>query len=138
MFTAEEICKLVVERIGTLLKNPNPGLVDDIYNLSDDRIDDEPIDDADAEEININYEDFLEWLEPDTEFDIDNVLGELFEVEYGCKIHIQKTPGGAFFISKLPMKGEQLNYLQRKCLGKSIGYKLKIDNSIYEIVDIKR
>lgn len=139
MFTANEIRNMVVERIGALMKGIDPGLITEIYDDSDEQIDIADMgSDTDAEEINVDFNEYLDSLEQIPELDVDSVLGELTEVEYGCKIHIRKMPENSFFISYMPMAGDQLNMLQKWFLGKPIGATWHHACSTYEIIDIKR
>ncbi len=95
-------------------------------------------DDIDAEEVNVDFGEYMDSLEELDDIDIDKVLGELTEVEYGCKIHIHKMPEDKYFISYMPMAGDDLNKLQSWFLGKKVGATWKHARNIYEIVDIRR
>lgn len=96
------------------------------------------VDDLSEEIVNVDFADYLDSLEETSQIDLDKVLGELTAVEYGCKIHIHEMPQDKFFISNMPMVGEELNMLQKKFLGKPIGYVWKIGTDVYEIVDLRR
>ena len=139
MFTAEEIRNMVIERLGTLIKGVDPGLIAEIYEDPDEKLDIEDVENTvDVEEVNIDFGEYIDSLEQITELDIDQVLGKLTEVEYGCKIHIRKMPENNFFISKMPMIDGELNMLQKWFLGKPIGSTWKLGGSTYEIIDIRR
>lgn len=138
MFSAEEIKALVTERIGMLMKNFDIGLLEDENDIIEDRLDDESEADIDAEEVNIDFAEYIDSLTQVVEIDLDNVLGKLKSVEYGCKIHIHKQPQNTFYISEMPMADGKLNMLQKWFLGKEIGTTFNHNGSIYEIIDIMR
>ena len=136
IFSAEEIKIMVVERLGMLIKGVDPGVIADIYDDPDERLDeDDP--DADAEEIKIDFGEYIDSLEEIPDLDMDSVLGELTEVEYGCIIHILKMPENKFFFSKMPMADGKPNMMQKWFLGKQIGAKWKFAGSTFEIVGIQ-
>lgn len=135
-FTAEEIKKIVVERLGLLIKGIEIGLNTELEYSSEEVLDMEEVEDA--EEVNIDFGEYLDSLEPVTEIDIDSVLGALKEVEYGCIIHIHKMPEDTYFISNMPIVGGQLNTMQKWFLGKEVGASWSFAGSIYKIIDIKR
>lgn len=140
MFTADEIRKMVIERIGLLLKGVDIGL----SNSNDDdeldsAIESEERDELnDAEEINMDFGEYIDNLEHTNELDLNEVLGELSEVEYGSRIYIHKMPEDTFFISQMPLRGEKMNALQTWFLGKKIGSIWKYAGNTYEITDIRR
>ena len=136
-FTAEEIKKIVVERLGLLIKGADIGLGTDLEYSSEEVLDMEE-ETGDAEEVNIDFGEYLDLLEPITDIDIDNVLGALNEVEYGCIIHIHKMPEDTYFISNMPMADGTLNMMQKWFLGKGVGASWQHAKSTYEIVDIRR
>lgn len=136
-FTAEEIKKIVVERLGLLIKGADIGLETDLEYSSEEVLDMEE-ETGDAEEVNIDFGEYLDLLEPVTDIDIDNVLGALNEVEYGCIIHIHKMPEDTYFISNMPMVNGTLNMMQKWFLGKGVGASWQHARSTYEIVDIRR
>ena len=137
VFSAEEIRIMVVERLGMLIKGVDPGVIADIYEDPDERLDEDD-QETDAEEINLDFGEYTESLEEVPSLDIDSVLGELTEVEYGCKIYILKMPENKFFISDMPMADGMLNVMQKWFLGKQIGAKWSLMGNTYEIVDIRR
>ena len=138
MFSAEEIKMLVIERLALLIKGNDSGLLDDVYT-NDELNDNENLDNTfDAQEVNVDYVDFLDSLEIINTIDLTAILGELEEVEYGCQIVIKKSPDGIFYTMDMPKTGEQLNYLQQRFLGNKIGYVCKLGNNQYEIIDISR
>lgn len=128
---------MVIERIGMLINGFDPGVIADSNDDLDERLEEDD-QDADAEEINLDFVEYLDSLEEISELDIDSVLGVLTAVEYGCKIHILKTPENKYYISEMPMAGGELNMLQKRFLGKPIGTKYTFGSNTYEIVDIRR
>jgi len=139
MFTSEEIKNMVIERLGMLIKGIDPGVIAEIYDDPDDVIDASDAEESlDAEEVNVNFGEYMDSLEEIDELDIDSVLGELTEVEYGCKIHIHKMPENTYFISYMPMADGELNMLQKWFLGKPVGATWEHARSTYEIIDIRR
>lgn len=139
MLSAEEIRKLVIERLGILIKGDDSGLVVDISDEADSAGDAEDLTDEDlVEEVSLDFAEYLDSLEVTVSIDLDKVLGELTAVEYGCDIHIRKLPDDTFYISRMPAAGEKLIMLQKAFLGKPIGYVWRYQGKDYEIVDIRR
>jgi hypothetical protein len=137
MFSAEEIKKLVVERLAMLIKGIDPGVVADLNEDPDERFDIEDAD-SDAEEVNVDFDEYLDSLVSDSDINVDSVLGRITTVEYGCKILVRKMPENKTWISIMPMAGGKLNLLQQNFLGKPIGATWKQGYNTYEIVDIRR
>lgn len=140
MLKPEEIKNLVIEHMGLLIKGVDPGIIAEMYDDTDDILEENNSNEEeyDAEEVNVDFSEYLEILDQEEELDIDSVLGELTEVEYGCNIHIRKMPQNTFFISRMPMADGELNELQRWCLGKPVGAKWSYARSTYEIFAIRR
>ena len=130
---------MVIERLSMLINGMDPGMIAEIYDNTDEMLElDDLNEDLDAEEVNIDFDEYVDTLEQIDELDMDSILGKLTEVEYGCKIHIRKLPENTFFISSMPLAGGRLNAMQKWFLGKSIGSTWRHGGSIYEIVDIGR
>lgn len=130
-----------------LINGVDTGIMDDLgeTNSADLTWDmEDEMDKADSnldehiEEVNVDFADYLDALEQTPEIDLDAVLGELQAVEYGCKIHIHKSPDNTFFISPMPMVGGELNPMQKRFLGKPIGHTWTFGGTTYEIIDIRR
>lgn len=139
MFSASEIKKMVVERIGLLMKNSEIGLAGFDDMNPDEILDDESQEDMlNATEVNLDYEAFIDSLVPRTEIDLNAVLGELQTVEYGCKVDIRVIPDNKFFTSPIPLAGERLYPMQEAMIGKKIGFEWKFGGKKYVIVDIRR
>lgn len=139
MYSSGEIKKMVVERISMLKNDPELAMQsaddEDPEDVLDAEADAESLD---ATAVNVDYEEFVESLEPRAEIDLNAVLGELHEVEYGCKVDIRVTPGDKYFTSVIPMAGESLYAMQESMLGKKIGFVWYYGDKKYEIVDIRR
>ena len=137
MFSADEIKKLVIERLSLLIKGIDPGVIAEINEDPDARFDSDEAD-ADAEEVNIDFDEYLDSLVEPSELDIESILGKITTVEYGCKILVLKKPENKTWISNMPMADGDLNLLQQNFIGKSIGATWKQGPSTYEIIDIWR
>lgn len=137
MFSSEEIQKLVIERISYLRNGGDSGVINDdddsLYDLSSDQNDI-----TDAEEVNVDYEEFLDSLEPCVELDLDSILGSLDSVEYGCKVHLRKLPAQTTFIASIPMKDDVKLLMHQKLLGLHIGESWSLGKDTYVVIDIRR
>ena len=139
MFTADEIKTIVVEHMGLLIKGVDSGIISEVYDNNESMLDiDEFENDINGDEVNVDYDEYMDSIEQTRELDIDSVLGKLTKVEYGCKIHIRKMPSDTYFISEMPMSDGELNTLQKYFFGKPIGAKWETGSSVYEITDISR
>ena len=139
MFSTEEIKNMVIERLGGLIKGIDAGIRAEIYDDPDDLIDaNDPEADLSAEEVSIDFEEYMDSLNEVHELDLDSVLGKLQKVEYGCKVYIHKMPEDQFLSFNMPMADGDLNALQKWALEKSIGDIWQNRTSTYEIVEIKR
>ena len=136
MYSADEIRKLVVDRIGLLRKGESVGLTDE--SGTEEILDAEDLDDADADEVNVDYMEYLEALAEVPKIDLDSVLGKLDKVEYNSIIYIHKMPQDTYYFSEVPSAGGKLNQLQQWFLGKPVGTEFKFSGSVYTIADIRR
>lgn len=139
MFSVEEIESLVIERLSLLMN----GVVSEFFELerfdNDDMNDiDQLPEDVDAEEVNLDFIDYLDSLSSTSEKDLTKALGDLQQVEYGCTITLRRSPDNDLFVSKMPLAGEALNLLQSRLLGKKLGFSCLIGGKNYEVVDIRR
>lgn len=147
MFSAEEIRKLVIDRIGLLRQcrknHVDPGLLEDPAEADDSAPD------AEAEEaeiaaadgaaaVNLDYGAYQDALEGDVEIDPDSVLGAPECVACGCDVELHKTPEDTFFTSHMPLADGTLNLLQKKLLDRKTGESVQLDRSSYTIVKIRR
>lgn len=80
IFTADEIKNIVVERLGLLIKGEDFGLQLDENDIPE-VLDSDDTEADDVEEVNLDYAEFLDSLEPETKLDLDKILGKLEEVE---------------------------------------------------------
>ena len=125
MLSAEEIKTIVVEHLSTLISGIDPGIISELTIDPDDNVDIEEVADAiSAEEVNVDFVEYIDSLEQTEVLDLNKVLGELAEVEYGCMVHFHRMPENTYFIIEIPMNGEELNMLQKWSLGKGIGEEL--------------
>lgn len=137
MLNADEIKKIVIEHLGSLIKGVDPGIIAELNMEPDDAIDAEDYVEE-AEEVNVDFIEYIDSLEQVDDLDLDTVLGKLEEVEYGCKVLLHKMPEDTDFLANIPMKGEKLNPLQEWMLGKGVGGAKEVRHSIYTIVEIMR
>ena len=139
MLSANEIRNIVVDHIGSLIKGMDPGIISELNMDPDDAIDSGDFDgESIAEEVNVDFVSYIDSLERVEGIDLDKILGELTEVEYGCKVLIHKDPENTEHLVTIPMKGEELNLYQKRILGKSVGDEYRYNQSIYRIKEIMR
>ena len=138
MFTADEIKKLVIERMNMLINGDDTALLEEEYGSHDDDLETDENEINDAEEVEVDYEDFMELLEPSTEIDLNFLLGRLEKAEYGCIMHIHKQPENKYYNLPMPLAGEHMYDIQRYFLGKPVGAEFKHNNSVFTLEDISR
>lgn len=138
MFTADEIKKIVVDHIDKVRKGEDTSIVEDEVDNNDSLIDTDDELDKDAEEVNVDYEDYLDSLEPVAHLDLDKLLGELILVEYGCIVTIYNKTTDNLYILPMPLAGEEMNTLQKQIFNKPVGFSCVINKKTYEVNEIHR
>ncbi len=137
IFSADEIKKMVVERLGLLIKGADSGMMADMNDDPDERFERDDTD-PDAEEVSIDFDEYLNSLSPALGINFDSVLGKITSVEYGCKFTVRKMPENHTWDVTMPIANGTLNMLQQFFLGKPVGASWKQGNSTYEIINIWR
>lgn len=142
MFSADEIKKAVIANIAQLLKGESDNLFDDAQT---ELLDEDDIIDDMAEDVNVDYEEYLDSLVPVTDIDVSSVLGDPKEAEYGCTIYLSKYPIGnknsasaKIFSSAIPLGGNGILNMQKYFLQKSVGATWNYMGYTYELVKIER
>lgn len=137
MYSSDEIKSIVIENIRRIQSGVQGDLIDAEENDVEENFEIEPK--GLASEIDIDYQEFVESIEKETELvDVNSVLDKLEEIKHGCTVITHMMPKNKRMIYKIPLKNDsrELYEIERKMLGKCVGDIIRVGMNTFKVEEI--